>query len=321
MPSWRPGCSIDVLRKRAELLQRVRSFFMERDVLEVDTPSISRCSSVDLHLDPLIVLTGADLPERFLVTSPEYHMKRLLCSGSGSIFQLCKAFRQEESGQKHNPEFTILEWYRVGWDHFQLMDDVDALMQEMLGCGSADRMDYPELFMQYAGLDPLSLTIETFQECCRQHRLSLPEYLLDAGASNDDRLDFLMGVLIEPQLGAERPLVVYNYPATQASLSRIHPGNPRLAERFEVFFKGMELGNGFHELANAEEQAKRFRKENRKREEVGKQAWELDSAFLNALEHGLPDCAGIAMGFDRLLMLSLGLESIEEVIPFAWGHS
>ncbi len=321
MPSWRPNCSVDALQKRAELLRKVRSFFDERDVLEVETPAISRYPSIDQHLDPLKVHMGTGLPDRYLITSPEYHMKRLLSAGSGSIFQLCKAFRADESGQRHNPEFTMLEWYRVGWNHFQLMDEVDALMRELLRCPSADHMSYTEVFQSHAGLDPLSLTTESFLECCVKHTLSPPDFLTELNASNDNRLNFLMGVLVEPSLRIDCPVMVYDYPASQASLSRIKPDNPTLSERFEVFYKGMELGNGFHELTDAKEQASRFEKENRLREASGKQPFSVDNAFQEALAHGLPDCAGIAMGFDRLVMLALGLESINDVIPFSWDCS
>jgi elongation factor P--(R)-beta-lysine ligase len=321
MSDWRSGCSAGLLRKRAELLQKVRSFFDKQGVLEVDTPAISRFPAIDLHLDPLTVNEVSAGPVRYLITSPEYHMKRLLCAGSGSIFQICKAFRQDESGQRHNPEFTMIEWYRAGWDHWQLMDEVDALMQVLLGCAPADRISYCDMFQQQAGVDPFSLTTGSFLNCCEKHALSPPGYLTGAGVSNDDRLNFLMGALIEPSLGAERPVFLHSYPASQASLARINLENPLVSERFEVFYKGMELGNGFHELADAMEQASRFENENRLREKIGKLPFAVDDAFLAALNHGLPDCAGIAMGFDRLVMLALGLDDIEDVIPFSWDRS
>jgi len=321
MSDWRPGCTADLLRKRAELLQEIRSFFNKRGVLEVDTPTISRFPAIDLHLDPLTVNTVSAGPVRYLITSPEYHMKRLLCAGSGSIYQICKAFRQDESGQRHNPEFTMIEWYRAGWDHWQLMDEVDALMQVLLRSTAADRISYDDMFQRQAGVDPFSLTAESFLSCCEKHALSPPGYLTGADGSNDDRLNFLMGALIEPSLGAERPVFVHSYPASQASLARINPENPQVSERFEVFYKGMELGNGFHELADAKEQASRFKKENRLREKIGKPPFPVDDAFLAALNHGLPDCAGIAMGFERLFMLAHGVNDIEDVIPFSWDRS
>lgn len=318
MPSWRPTCSVDALYKRADLFRKVRSFFEERGVMEVETPAISRFPSIDQHLDPLTVHERSEASDRFLITSPEYHMKRLLCHGSGSIFQICKAFRGDECGDRHNPEFTLLEWYRVGWDHWQLMDEADALLQMLLVCEPAERISYPVVFQQRAGVDPLILTNETFLECCEKHALSAPDSLLLSDAGRDDRLNFLMGVLIEPSLGIDRPVMLYDYPASQASLSRIRPDNPMLSERFEVFFRGMELGNGFHELADADEQAARFAEENRLREQNGKQVFPVDDAFLSALSHGLPDCAGIAMGLDRLVMLASEQDSLERAISFSW---
>jgi len=315
------GSSAVILRQRAALFQIIRLFFHERAVLEVDTPALSRYASIDRHLDPLLIAAGAGRAERYLITSPEYHMKRLICSGSGSIFQLCKAFRQDECGRRHNPEFTILEWYRVGWNHHRLMDEVDELLRGILGSSPAERLSYREVFRRYAGLDPLEMTMGAFLDCCRRNGLSPPGDLAESNGSADDRLDFLMGMVSEPRLGLQHPVFVYDYPATQAALARIHPQDPRLAERFEVFFKGMELGNGFHELTDAGEQRVRFENENRLRERAGGTDLPLDVDFLSALSQGLPDCAGIAMGFDRLLMLRLGLDRIDDAIAFSWGRA
>ena len=321
MSSWRPGCSIEVLRKRAELLHQVRLFFRERGVLEVETPSISRYPTIDLHLESLTVEPGVNAQTRYLISSPEYHMKRLLCADSGSIFQVCKAFRQDEMGQRHNPEFTMLEWYRVDWDHWGLMAETEALLQELLGCEKADRLSYTDAFLNYSHQDPFRLTTSSFRKCCEDNALSPPDYLIKAGGAKDERLNFLMGVLIEPNLGLERPVFIYDYPASQANLSRINQKNKLLSERFELFFRGMELGNGFHELADADEQASRFEKENRLRAEGGKTPLPVDRDFLDGLASGLPDCAGIAMGFDRIVMLALDKTSISEVTPFLWDRA
>ncbi|MFH2133074.1 MAG: EF-P lysine aminoacylase EpmA, partial [bacterium] len=308
-------------RKRAELLQKVRTFFQDRGVLEVETPSIARCPSIDLHLESQTVTPAINIPIRYLITSPEYHMKRLLCAGSGSIFQVCKAFRQDETGQRHNPEFTMIEWYRVDWDHWRLMEEVEALLQALLDCGKADRFSYGEAFQIYTGQDPFNLTSAAFRKCCADNSLSPPRYLMDDTISRDEWLNFLFGVLIEPHLGHHRPVFITDYPASQATLSRINPNNEQLSERFELFYKGMELGNGFHELKDAKEQATRFERENRLRAEAGKAVLPVDEAFLEALDHGLPDCAGIALGFDRIVMLALGQTSIDDVLTFPWDRA
>lgn len=321
MVQWQPGCSVEILRERAGLLRKVRTFFLNRGVLEVETPSISRYSTVDLHLEPLTVDPAAGTLTRYLITSPEYHMKRLLCDGSGSIFQVCKAFRQDELGERHNPEFTLLEWYRVGWDHWRLMEEVDSLMQELLSCERADRLSYGDAFRNYTGQDPFKLTAVSFQKCCEDYALSPPAYLLKSQVSRDEWLNYLMGALIEPKLGPQRPVFIFDYPASQANLSRINPQNSLLSERFELFFKGMELGNGFHELTDAREQAFRFERENRLREEAGKLPLPPDKFFIEGLASGLPACAGIAIGFDRIVMLALDRSNIGEVITFPWDRA
>ena len=321
MSSWKPGCSNEVLQKRAELLHKVRTFFRERGVLEVESPSVSRYPAIDLHLDAQIVEPGVNAKTRYLISSPEYHMKRMLCAGSGSIFQICKVFRQDEVGQRHNPEFTMIEWYRIDWDHWQLMEETEALLQCLLGCEKAERLSYRDAFLKFSKLDPFQLTTTSFRKCCQDYALSVPGYLTDDRGSRDDRLNFLMGVLIEPQLGLERPVFIYDYPASQANLSRINPKNKLLCERFELFYKGMELGNGFHELADVVEQTFRFQKENHRREEAGKTPLPIDQEFLDALASGLPDCAGIAIGFDRIVMLALNMSSISEAISFPWDRA
>lgn len=321
MSDWRSGSSIGVLTARADLLRKLRAFFLERGVLEVETPALSQFPSIDRNLDPLSMGPDRSNTIRYLITSPEYHMKRLLCDGFGSMYQVCKAFREEESGKRHNPEFTILEWYRVGWDHHQLMTEVEDLLQLLLNCGSAERMTYRDLFQQYAGLDPFAFSIDSFLECCRRFELSPPESLSESIIDRNACLDFLMAVLIEPGLGLEGPLLIYDYPATQASLARIKPGQPEVCERFEVFYQGMELGNGFHELADADEQAERFQNENRLRRDAGKPSFDADRRFLDALSHGLPLCSGVAMGFDRIVMLATGSQCIADVVAFPWERS
>lgn len=321
MTTWRPGTSLDTLKKRARLLQQVRDFFSERGVLEVETPGISHFPTLDLHLESFPVFHPEKTLQGYLITSPEYHMKRLISAGSGSIYQLCRAYRCDESGTRHNPEFTILEWYRVGWDQWQLMKEIEDLMRLLLGTGPADYTSYQEAFEGTLSVDPFSLPLERFAEICSQHNLQPPDYLLQKDIDRDERLNYLMGFLIEPHLGKECPVFLHSFPASQASLAKLDEDRPGCAMRFEVYFQGLELGNGFCELTDAEAQEKRFREENRKRRAAGKKELQHDHRFIEALKHGMPDCSGVAMGFDRLVMLALGKHSIDEVQTFTWNRS
>jgi elongation factor P--(R)-beta-lysine ligase len=319
--NWRPAASIEALKQRAKLLHDVRLFFKERDVLEVETPALSRFPTLDLHLDSFCTSPGTDLPQRYLITSPEYHMKRLIAAGSGSIYQICKAFRCDEVGSNHNPEFSMLEWYRVGWDHLQLMSEIEDLMTRLMGTGKALRVSYQEIFQSLLGIDPLELTTNDFLDICRDKRIDPPQDLKAGTACRDEQLNFLMGVLIEPRLGKEQPVFICDYPASQASLSRLSETNPSLSTRFEVFYQGLELGNGFYELTDAEVQEKRFRETNASREKMGKNHLAMDDGFLSALKAGMPDCAGVAMGLDRMMMLAMGEKDIASIMTFSWNHS
>lgn len=321
MTPWRPGTSLDTLKRRARLLQQVRDFFSLRGVLEVETPGISRFPTLDLHLESFSVFHPDKTLQGYLITSPEYHMKRLISAGSGSIYQLCRAYRCDESGSRHNPEFTILEWYRVGWDQWQLMKEIEDLMQLLLGTNTADYISYREAFEGALSMDPFTITLERFAEICSRHTLQPPDYLLLQDTDRDEWLNFLIGFLIEPHLGRDRPVFLHSFPASQASLAKLDDDNPQCAMRFEVYFKGLELGNGFCELTDAEAQENRFREENRKRRAAGKEELAYDPRFIEALKQGMPDCSGIAMGFDRLVMLALGKHSIDEVQTFTRDRS
>lgn len=301
MIKWQPTANLDNIRQRAAVYQKIRDFFTARDVLEVETPLLSPYGVTDIHTASIRAGDG------FLQTSPEYAMKRLLATYPCSIFQICKAFRQDERGSKHRPEFTMLEWYRVGFDHHQLMDEMDDLLQTILGCEKAERLSYAEVFRQYLSIDPLHCSL---YDCLN---------LLDHAVSLDDKdaaLSLLMGEKIEPQLGQSRPIFIFDYPHTQAALAKISDKNPLVAERFEVYFKGIELANGFHELTDAREQKNRFLQEQRYREENNLPLVKIDPQFIAALEHGLPNCAGVALGLDRLLMLLTHADSIDQVIAF-----
>ncbi len=315
--SWQPSASIVRLKQRSHILRNIRQFFEQRQVTEVETPAMSHFSVTDQYLQAFETrfhqpgdTVGLPL---YLQTSPEYAMKRLLAAGSGCIYQISKAFRNEESGRFHNPEFTMLEWYRVGFDHHQLMHEVDELLQSVLKTPSAEYMTYQQAFIQVLSTDPLSASIEQLQEIARQQGFDL---LCQQLTDKDDLLQLLFSQCVESSIGQIRPCFVYDFPAGQASLAKISKRDPRVAERFEVYFKGVELANGFHELTDPKEQRVRFEQDNTKRIADGLCERQCDERLLAALAHGLPDCAGVALGIDRLMLLALEAEHINEVISF-----
>ena len=307
----------DRLRARADLLRRVRGFFDARGVMEVCTPVLSRGAGTDPAIEPLRTrYTGPGYPrglDLYLQTSPEFPMKRLLAAGSGPIYQVAQVFRDGEYGPRHNPEFSLLEWYRPGFDHHELMDEMAELLRECLELElPVEKIAYVDLFREHLGWDPLKAPLSVLQASAREHDLSV------SGISHRDQwLDLFMSLLIEPRLGADGLLFIYDYPASQASLARLNPDNPAVASRFELYFRGMELANGFHELTNADEQRRRFEQENLQRQRQGQPQLPLDENFLAALEAGLPDCAGVALGLDRLLMLKLNASCLDDVLSFS----
>ncbi len=246
---WRPTATLEALKMRAEILSKIRAFFADRGVLEVETPLLASAPVTDLHLHALSCRYRGpgcdDGRELYLQTSPEFAMKRLLAAGSGPIFELCKAVRDGEAGRRHNPEFTILEWYRPGWDHHRLMDEVDELLGAVLGSRPGERLSYAAAFRRYAEVDPHDEADDTLRE--RVLRLGVSSV---DGLRRDDLLDLILTHVIEPRLGHCQPTFIDDYPASQAALARIRPGNPPLAERFEVFVEGLELANGYHELTD-----------------------------------------------------------------------
>lgn len=309
--NWKPTASIENLKRRAAILQKIRDFFAERQVWEVETPLLASSTITDPNLHSArTTLNPPGLGEKtfYFQTSPEFHMKRLLAAGSGSIFQICKAVRDDELGKWHNPEFTMLEWYRLGFDHFQLMDEVDCFLREILNVPSADRLTYQSLFLKYCDLDPLATNPDELKACANRFDLSS-----DLDLSVDGWLQYLLSHIIEPQVGTTQPLFVYDFPQSQAALAKIR-GN--VAERFEIYFKGTELGNGFHELQDPNLQRQRFESENQARLGLGLPTIPLDQFFLAALDHGLPECSGIAIGVDRLIMYAIQEERLSSVIAF-----
>lgn len=313
--SWQPSAAISTLRLRAEILKNIRAFFAERDVLEVETPLMQHASVTDPFIESIPAEYQSHLNATpdccYLQTSPEYAMKRLLANDSGSIFQICKAFRQAEHGRLHHPEFTMLEWYRIGFNHLQLMEEVDALLQTILKIPSAVNITYQQLFLHHLGIDPLHTTLDELKTCAAAQRINVDDNITDC----DTWLNLLLSHCIEPKLGADRPCCIYNFPVSQAALARINPDG-FTAARFEFYYHGMELANGFHELQNANEQRLRFQANNRKRTELGLSSMPIDEYFLAALQSGLPDCAGVALGIDRLIMLAAKTEDIRNVISF-----
>lgn len=279
--------------------------------MELETPLLCSTTATDPHIAS--ITTQANY---YLQTSPEFAMKRALAAGSGCIYQICKAFRADESGRFHNPEFTMLEWYRLGFDHHDLMDEMDELLIAVLKTKPAARLSYAELFQHYLGLNPHRTTKEDLINCASQHNLRVE---LTSG-DRDDWLHILLTHLIEPTLGLEKPVFIYDYPVTQAALARIRQDTFPVAERFEVYYKGIELANGFHELTNAAEQKQRFMADLQRRRQLGLANVPVDARLLMALAHGLPDCAGVALGIDRLIMLAIGATSIQEVLSFPWGR-
>ncbi|MDP8033230.1 elongation factor P--(R)-beta-lysine ligase [Pasteurella atlantica] len=312
---WMPTASIENLLQRAKIIKNIRQFFTERGLLEVETPILSEFGVTDINLVTFETNFNApfsnEVQQLHLITSPEYHMKRLLVAGSGPIFQIGKVFRNEEAGKKHNPEFTMLEWYRPHFDMYRLINEVDDLLQHILDCEPAESFNYQFIFQQYVGLDPLSASKKQLIEKAREHGLQCSD-----DESRNILLQFLFSELVEPKIGQDRPVAIFHFPATQAALAQISSEDHRVAERFEFYFKGIEIANGFHELQNAEEQIRRFMQDNIEREKLGLPPQKLDTRFLTSLKQGMPDCSGVALGVDRLLMLAMDKENINEVISF-----
>ena len=318
-PVWQPSASQAALKSRAQQLAFVRGFFAQRGVLEVETPVLGRCGVTDVNLDGIPAqVTAGPLSGGWLQTSPEYHMKRLLAAGCGSIYQISRVFRNGELGHRHNPEFSMLEWYRAGFDDAALMAEVSDLVCGWLGCERPDVIPYRDALSRWAHIDPFAATDRELMRRCEQWME--PEQLADLG--RDGCLDLLMSFAVEPHLGRGRPAFITGYPASQASLARVsRSGGYETAHRFELYIDGLELCNGYWELTDPKEQRLRFEADNRLRRRSGKPEMAMDEAFLAGLEHGLPECSGVALGLDRLLMLKLGVQDISEVLAFPFDRA
>ncbi len=320
---WRPGAGIDTLRARADMLAALRAYFAAHAVLEVETPLACRGGVTDPQIESLHTRFHGPGPvdgmALYLQTSPEFAMKRLLAAGSGAIYQICKAFRDGELGRLHNPEFSILEWYRPGLDLRRFQHEVAEVLRVALDDAdlAVEHVGYAELFERALSIDSFAASAADLRDCAVERGLTgVTRLELD----RDGWLDLLLSHLIQPTLGAAGLCFVSDYPASQAALARMNPDG-RTAARFEVFYRGVELANGFHELVDAKEQTARFEADNRVRRARGQAVVTIDRRLLAAMGHGLPDCTGVAVGLDRVLMLRLGLDSLDQVLSFSLSRS
>ena len=317
MSDWQPTASIATLEVRASMLRAARDYFAATRALEVDTPTLSASAVTDVHIASVAAQPFGRL--HYLHTSPEFPMKRLLAAGCGDIWQICRVYRDGESGRFHNPEFTLIEWYRVGIDHHSLMSDVERLLSAMLPPArhfdSAERLTYREAVQLHAGIDafddPLAVLIARLESA----DIDVPASIR---SDRDACLDLIVSTIVGPQLGRERLSFVYDYPASQAALARVQG---RVAARFEAYLDGIELANGFHELGASDEQRARFQADLAERARRQLPSVPMDERFIAALEHGLPECSGVALGFDRLVMCATGAKHIDEVLAFAFARA
>ena len=306
------------------MMKKIRAFFDARDVLEVETPLISHCSTTDPHLDSLA--TRFREQDCYLNTSPEYAMKRLLAQWQQPIYQICKAFRDDELGPNHNPEFTMLEWYRPGYDMMRLMAEVADLVRYLFEQDEAEPvfeyLSYHQAFQNVSCIDPNHISAEHCFKYCVANHVEVPHGLRPVDDVNL-WLDWLLTQQVLPAFNRSGFTFLYDYPAAQCALAKIESGldGTSVAKRFELFYGEVELANGFYELTDADEQLSRFCRENEERQYIGKKASNIDENFIDALRSGLPDCSGVAMGLDRLIMVSTGAERIDQVLSFAWDRS
>jgi lysyl-tRNA synthetase class 2 len=318
--AWRPTAVLHALQRRAAMLAAAREFFARRGVLEVETPILSSAAVTDPQIESLVTRVAGMAAPSFLCTSPEYAMKRLLAAGCGDIYQICKVFRDGERGRWHNPEFTLLEWYRLGFDDAALMAEVEALIGCLLApyrrLEPAEHLSYSAALLLHAGVDPQRAAADDLAEAARCRGIAC-----DAELDHDARLDLLMGLVVGPRLGLQRPCFISDYPASQAALARLKPGTPPVAARFELYLDGLELANGFHELADGGEQRARFARDLATRGARRQPQPPVDEHLLAALRSGLPDCAGVALGFDRLVAVALGAQRLSDVMAFTLDNA
>jgi elongation factor P--(R)-beta-lysine ligase len=310
-----PKCA--VLKDRAFMLAQSRAFFSVRNILEVDCPILTKGASVDAHIDLIPVLYAGE-ETRYMHSSPEYGMKRLLAAGLGDIYQLSHVFRDGESSPKHNPEFMMAEWYRVGISFEEMIAETFDYVRLFLGPLPAHTISYRDAILQYAGFDYLEASVPFLLDYL--HQKGIQPYAGIEQEGKDALLNIILATFVEPHLGNGELCALAYYPASQAALAQTRLiGEEQVAERFEVYYKGLELSNGYHELTNAKELRRRFIEANQVRADLGKNQLPLDESFLESLEKGLPDSCGVAVGFDRLMMLRHKTLQIGDVIPFVWA--
>jgi lysyl-tRNA synthetase class 2 len=316
--SWQPNISIKNLIERSKIISNIRLFFLQKNVMEVETPMLSTSTVTDVHLSPFqtefLSLNQNDMLKLWLITSPEYHMKRLLAATSGPIYQICHCFRNQEVGRYHNPEFTMLEWYQPFFSMKKFIKEIDLFLQTIFNFNESEKISYQDIFLKTFDIDPLCTNILELRTIFKKLKL---DYLIDDEHQVNDLIQILFTLEIEPHLGKKNPIFIYHFPAEQACLASINSKDSRISERFEFFFKGIELGNGFYELTDFDEQKKRFTKDNKKRASMNLPMRKIDNFFLDALSSGLPCCSGVAIGLDRLMMLLLKEKNINKVLSFA----
>ncbi len=325
---WQPTASHETLLERALMLKNIRAFFDDRGIIEVETPLLSQYSTTDPHLDSL--RSRFRDQSCYLNTSPEYAMKRLLADGKKPIYQICKAFRDDELGPNHNPEFTMLEWYQPDYDSVKLMAELAELVTNLCRLSKSSVMDkvqfeslsYQQVFEDFVGINPHQITSRECYQLAKSNNIEIPQGLGPADEVNN-WLDWLLTQRVLPAFKKDGFTFLYDYPASQCALAKIAKNEQQVpvAKRFELFFGEIELANGFHELTDAAEQLKRFQFENRMRKQAGKEQGQIDENFIAALNHGLPECSGVAVGLDRLLMVLTKHSSIDQVLSFSWDYA
>ncbi len=318
IPLFMPTAPLDNLVKRSQVLRKARAFFDSRDFVEVQTPVLSRHCVIDRHLDPFTVRDESNHEVRFFQTSPEQGMKRLLAAGMKNIYQLGPVFREGEFGRLHNPEFTMLEWYRIGDGLAEGIELLDEFVRAMLDTPPAETITYQSAFLRAAGIDPLSTDIRELAGWCVDRKLVASS---DWSDDRDDWLDLIFSEQVQPTLGTVRPEVITHFPASQAALARVSNEDDRTCERFELFVQGIELANGYHELLDANVLRERNRQANSYRAAAGKRILPEANLLLDAMESGLPACTGCALGFDRLVLIAAGAQSLDQVICFPWDRA
>lgn len=316
-----PSLTWELAKERASYIRKIREFFYKKAVIEVETPILSNGTVTDIHLDAFSTnyqyFSDSTIDQSsllYLQTSPEFAMKRLLTAGYGSIFQIGKAFRKEAFGRFHNPEFTMLEWYRIGFNQDKLIAEVSELLITLLSCGTPEVISYRVVFLKIAKIDPLEINLADLKAFLIQHGYD-DSWIRDE-TEKDTLLQYIFSNFVESKIGKHVPCFIYDFPASQAALAKISKEDERVAHRFECYYKGIELANGYDELLDFKEQLIRFNRDNETRERLGKAIMPIDKNFIDAIKHGLPSCAGVALGVDRLLMIAMEKNNINEVITF-----